>query len=381
MNLPFEQITTRRHFLIKCSMLALGSSLLPKIVKFGHAQDVRRGYINKTKARYYESLPNKKVKCLLCPHGCIVKPGSRGFCRVRENDEGIYYTQVHSNPCAVHIDPIEKKPLFHFLPGTTALSIATAGCNFTCKNCQNYTISQANPEDTHNYQLRPEDIVDLAIHYKTPTIAYTYTEPTVFFEYMLETSRIAHGKNIRNVYHSNGYMNQDPLLELADYLDGANIDLKAYSNAFYQEIASGTLLPVLETLKTLKKRGVWLEITNLVIPTKNDEESMLRDLCQWIVQELGKDTPVHFSRFYPCYKLNNLPPTPVKTLEKAAEIGRTSGLDFVYIGNVPNVEEENTFCPRCRGVIIGRKGYSITDFNMKNGVCTFCRTAIPGRWE
>jgi pyruvate formate lyase activating enzyme len=381
MHLPFERIISRRGFLTACGILAVGGGVLPKLVKLSHAQESRHGYVKKVAARYYRPLQKKKIKCLLCPHGCIVEPGDRGFCRVRENNDGAYYTRVHSNPCAVHIDPIEKKPLFHFLPGTSALSIATAGCNFTCKNCQNFTISQADPENTNNYQLDPGQIVDLALHYKTPTIAYTYTEPTVFFEYMLETSRIAHQKNIRNIYHSNGYMNQEPLLELKDYLDGANIDLKGYSNEFYQEIAGGTLFPVLETLKTLKKHGIWLEITNLVIPTKNDEESMLRDLCAWTAQELGKDTPVHFSRFYPCYKLNNLPPTPVPTLKKAAEIARLNGLDHVYIGNVPNIDEENTYCPACNGVVIGRKGYSITDVNIKNGLCTFCRTAIPGVWE
>lgn len=381
MDLPFEQVISRRGFLARCGIVAVSGGVLARLVRLSHAQDVRHGYVKKIEARYYRTLPGNKVQCLLCPRGCTVEPGKRGFCRVRENGDGVYYTHVHSNPCAVHIDPIEKKPLFHFLPGTSALSIATAGCNFTCKNCQNFTISQANPEDTSNYQLDPQQVVDLAVRYGAPTIAYTYTEPTVFYEYMLETSKAAHGRNIRNVYHSNGYMNQEPLLELMEYLDGANIDLKAYSNAFYQEIASGTLLPVLETLKTLKKNGVWLEITNLVIPTKNDDAVMLRELCEWIAQELGKDTPVHFSRFYPCYRLNNLPPTPVKTLAQAAQIARDSRLDHVYIGNVPNINEENTFCPRCHRVIIGRTGYRVTDFNIAEGACTFCGTAIPGVWQ
>jgi pyruvate formate lyase activating enzyme len=300
---------------------------------------------------------------------------------VRENRDGDYYTLVHANPCAVHIDPIEKKPLFQFLPGTAALSIATAGCNFTCKNCQNYDISQARPDDTINVELFPEDVVALALKYDTPTIAYTYTEPTIFFEYMLETAKIARKKGVLNIYHSNGYINQEALNALAAYLDGANVDLKGFSNAFYQEITGGTLDPVLQTLKTLKKRGVWLEITNLVIPTKNDSDEMIRELCSWIESELGKETPVHFSRFYPQYKLQNLPPTPVETLKRASEIAHQTGLDYVYIGNVPGVEEENTYCPGCGKVAIGRTGYHVSTFRIRNGECEFCGEEIAGRWK
>jgi len=380
MNLFFERIISRRDFLKKCSVLALGGTILSKVTKFGHAQQPHVGLVRPQRALYYERLQNKKIKCLLCPRGCIVPDGGRGLCRVRENRSGDYYTLAHSNPCAVHIDPIEKKPLFHFLPSTTALSLATAGCNFTCKNCQNWDISQAKPDDTINFEMSPEQVVDLASEYNTPTIAYTYTEPTIFFEYMLETARIAKKKGVLNIYHSNGYINQQPLHELTAYLDGANIDLKGFSNKFYQDITGGTLSPVLETLKTLKKQGVWLEVTNLVIPTKNDTEGMIEDLCQWIKDSLGSDTPIHFSRFYPQYKLQNLPPTPIQTLKKAAEIARDRGLYYVYIGNVPGVPEENTYCPNCRNLVIGRKGYSITAINMNGGKCKTCKTEIAGRW-
>jgi len=381
MNLFFEQVISRRNFLKKCCLAALGGALLPKLVKFGEAQEAKLGFIKRQKALYYEKLSKGKVKCLLCPRECIVTKGNRGFCRVRENREGEYYTLAHSNPCAVHTDPIEKKPLFHFLPRTTALSIATAGCNFTCKNCQNWSISQAKPDDTINFEVPPEQLVDLALAYNIPTIAYTYTEPSVFFEYMLESAKIAKKKGVLNIYHSNGYLNQEPLLELIPYLDGANVDLKGFSNDFYQNITGGTLYPVLETLKTLKREGVWLEITNLIIPTKNDSEDMIKELCQWIKNELGKDIPIHFSRFYPQYKLQNLPSTSIKTLSKAAEIARSIGLHYVYIGNVPGMPEENTYCPGCGKIVIERRGYSINAINLQNGKCKFCKTKIPGKWK
>ena len=381
MNLFFEKGISRRNFLKKCGVLATSGLILSKMVKFAEAQEAKLGYSSPKKALYYKKLSGKRVQCSLCPRACVVGEGSRGFCRVRENRGGEYYTLVHSNPCAVHIDPIEKKPLFHFIPGTAALSIATAGCNFTCKNCQNYDISQARPDDTVNFELKPADVVSLAKRYETPTIAYTYTEPTVFYEYMLETAKEAGRKGVLNIYHSNGYIDRIALAELVEYLDGANVDLKAFSDDFYKEITGGTLNPVLESLKTLKSNGVWLEITNLVIPTKNDSDGPIRELCAWIKSELGSDTPVHFSRFYPQYKLQNLPPTPVETLKKAAEIAHAAGLNYVYIGNVPGVAEENTFCPRCGKTIIGRTGYHVHTYRIVDGRCEFCKHEIAGKWK
>jgi pyruvate formate lyase activating enzyme len=380
MNLSFERVISRRNFLKKCSIICLGGTLIPKLVKFASAQEAKFGLIKPQKARYYKKLSKRRVKCLLCPRKCVVPKNNRGVCRVRENRDGTYYTLVHSNPCAVHIDPIEKKPLFHFLPGTTALSLATAGCNFACKNCQNWDISQARPDDTVNFEVPPDMVVEFALEYKTPTIAYTYTEPTVFFEYMLETAQIARKRKVLNIYHSNGYINQKPLLELCQYLDGANVDLKGYSDKFYQDITGGTLSPVLETLKTLKKEGVWLEITNLVIPTKNDTEKMIEDLCTWIKNELDTDTPIHFSRFYPQYKLQNLPPTPIETLKRASQIARDIGLHYIYIGNVPGLPQESTYCPNCNNIIIERRGYTISAINIQKGKCKFCKTKIAGVW-
>ncbi|UCG30301.1 MAG: AmmeMemoRadiSam system radical SAM enzyme [candidate division WOR-3 bacterium] len=381
MELFFEKLISRRNFLKKCGWLAMSGVVVSKLSQFAHAQEAKLGYVDAKKALYYKRLSNRRVQCTLCPRACIVSDGERGFCRVRENRGGEYYTLVHSNPCAVHIDPIEKKPLFHFRPGTAALSIATAGCNFTCKNCQNYDISQARPDDTVNIRLSPGDVVDLALKYETPTIAYTYTEPTVFYEYMLETSKIAHRKGVLNIYHSNGYISQEALAVLAQHLDGANVDLKGFSDSFYREVTGGTLKPVLESLKILKKCGVWVEITNLVIPTKNDSDNMIEELCQWVKSELGRETPVHFSRFYPQYKMQNLPPTPVETLKKAAEIAYSSGLDYVYIGNVPGIAEENTNCPKCGKVLVGRTGYHVHSYELDSGCCRYCRTEIAGRWK
>ena len=381
MELFFEQLLSRRDFLKKCGVIALGSAMLPALIEKAHAQNGALGLVDPIEARYYDRLPNKAVQCLLCPRFCVVPDGKRGFCRVRENRKGTYRTIAYANPCACHIDPIEKKPLYHFLPGTTALSVAMAGCNFTCKNCQNWNISQANPDETYNYGIAPDQLVALALQYHTPTIAYTYTEPTVFFEYMLATAREAHKQGIRNVYHSNGYINPEPLQELIPYLDGANVDLKAMSEDFYGSITGGTLMPVLDTLVKLKKNGVWLEITNLVIPSMNDDPAMILDLCTWIHDNLGKDTPLHFSRFYPQYRMQNVPPTPVSTLQHAVEIARTTGLEYIYIGNVPSVDEENTFCPHCQKMIIARKGYQIQNIDIKGTHCSFCKGKISGVWQ
>ncbi len=363
--------------------LVFGGLFLKDLIKRISAKEleIKTGLIVRKPAMYYEKMPNKVVKCLLCPRQCVVPEKRKGFCRARKNMNGNYYTLVHSNPCAVHIDPIEKKPLFHFLPGTAALSLATAGCNFACKNCQNWDISQASPEETDNIEISPEKMVELALQYRTPTIAYTYTEPSIFYEYMLDIAKLAHENGVFNIYHSNGYLNQEPLKELVKYLDGANVDLKGFSEDFYRDITGGTLQPVLETLKTLKRNRVWLEITNLVIPTKNDDENMIKKMCEWIRDELGEEVPVHFSRFYPQYKLQNLPPTPIETLQKAARIAKETGLLFVYIGNVPGIKEESTYCPSCRNMLIERKGYSILKINIKNGRCKFCKVEIPGRWK
>jgi len=335
----------------------------------------------KVETYYYEKLPNKKIRCKICPKECVIDDRERGYCGVRENSQGTYYTLVHSKPCSLASDPIEKKPFFHFLPGTLAFSMATVGCNMDCKYCQNWQISQIRPEQSSNYHITPENMVDLAIEYNCPSIAYTYTEPVVFYEYMFDIAKAAQKRGIRNVMITNGYILPEPMEALLPYLDGVKIDLKSYSEKFYKEICDGELKPVLDTIKQIHKDGTWLEIVYLVVPTLNDSEEELRALSNWIFNEVGPDVPVHFSRFHPQYKLTNLPPTPVKTLEMAADITSDAGMKFVYVGNVAGDERERTYCPTCGKLLIYRIGYMISQNNIENGKCNECKTPIPGVWS
>lgn len=344
-------------------------------------QKIREANLKMLEAKYYSKLGNKVIQCHICPNNCTVPNGGKGFCGTRINVEGKYYSLVYASPVAVHIDPIEKKPLSHVLPGTMTYSIATAGCNFGCLYCQNWQISQAKPEVAEHQTLYPKDIVRLAREAHCPSISYTYTEPTIFYEYMLETAKLAKAKGLKNFYHSNGYINQPPLKELLKYLDGAVIDLKGFSEKFYQEMCKGHLAPVLETLKTIKKSGKWLEIVNLIIPGKNDDPKMIKEMCQWIKANLGDEVPVYFSAFTPLYQLKDVPPTPVKTLEGAAAVAKGVGLKFVYIGNVYGHSGENTYCPKCGRVLIKRSGYTILENNIIKGKCKFCGYKVPGIWQ
>jgi pyruvate formate lyase activating enzyme len=332
-------------------------------------------------ASYYFKLANKAVNCQLCPRRCVISDGKRGFCGVRENQGGVLYSLVYAKPVAVHIDPIEKKPLFHFFPGSKAFSIATVGCNLKCKFCQNWQISQASPEDVQAMDLSPEDVIKKAKESSSLVIAYTYTEPTIYYEYMFDIARLARAAGIKNIMHSAGFINEEPLRNLLPYLDAANIDLKGFNNRFYSEVSLGNVDDVLRTLKILKENGVWLEITNLVLPGLNDDPAEIKRMCEWIRGNLGPDTPLHFSRFWPMYKLMNLSPTPVETLQKARAIARGVGLKYVYIGNVAGQAAENTFCPKCGKVVIGRSGYVITDVNIAEGRCKFCAEVIDGIWK
>ncbi len=332
-------------------------------------------------ALYYEKLDNKLVQCHLCPRNCPIPAGKRGFCQVRENRDGTLYTLSYAKPVAMHIDPIEKKPLFHFLPSTTAFSLATAGCNLQCKFCQNWEISQRRPEEVNYIYLEPKELIDKVKASGSPTVAYTYSEPTIFYEYMLETAKLAKEQGIRNIMHSNGYINEKPLRELAKYLDAANIDLKGFSDEYYQKLCSGTLEPVLKSLKILREEGVHIEITTLILPGFNDDENNIRKMCLWIKENLGPQTPLHFSRFFPMYKLLALNPTPVQTLEKARNIALECGLKYVYIGNVAGHPAENTYCPKCKKIVIERRGYFILQNNIENGRCKFCGEKIEGVWK
>jgi pyruvate formate lyase activating enzyme len=321
------------------------------------------------------------VQCEKCPHACFLAPNETGFCRNRLNYNGKLYTIAYGNPCAVHIDPVEKKPLFHFLPATRAFSIAVAGCNLRCLNCQNWEISQFSPKETTNVDLPPEKVVEQCGENHCESIAYTYSEPTTFYEYAFDTAVIARKAGIKNIWKSSGYINETPLRRLCRVLDAANIDLKGFDNDVYLKLNGVRLEPVLRTLKIFKEENVWLEITNLVVPTWTDNLDTIKKMCEWLAKNGLADSPLHFSRFTPLYKLNQLPLTPVSTLDKAREIAVGAGLRYVYIGNVPGHTAENTFCPKCHKIIIERKGFSIlNNFIVKNH-CKFCGEIIPGVWS
>jgi pyruvate formate lyase activating enzyme len=333
-------------------------------------------------AMYYEPLEEMRIQCKLCPWECAVADQERGTCGVRENREGTYYTLVHSQPCAAHVDPIEKKPLFHYLPGSLAFSIATAGCNIECQFCQNWNIAQVRPEQVDAYYLPPEGVTDVSLRYDCKTIAYTYSEPVVFFEYMYDSARYARERKIGNVIISNGFINKEPLVDLCQYLTGVKIDLKAFTETFYHDVCRGELKPVLNTLETLRDLGIWYELVVLLIPTLNDSRQELEEMSHWIYHELGEHVPVHFSRFHPMYKIKNLPPTPVKTIEMARDIAMNAGLHYVYAGNVPGHPGEHTYCPACGEIVVQRVGYNIQQVALDdNGTCKHCQHPIPGIWN
>ena len=330
-------------------------------------------------ALYYKKLGKSLVKCELCPRMCIIKPDNPGLCGVRKNIKGRLYSLVYARPCAVHIDPIEKKPLYHFMPGARAFSIATIGCNFFCGFCQNWQISKAeagNMEGVYE-EVEPKKVIELCKQNKCSIMSYTYTEPTIFYEYMMDIAKLARKNNIKNTIVSNGYVNEEPLRELCKVLDGANIDLKAFTNDFYQKVCKGTLEPVLKSLKILKEEGVWVEVTNLVVPGLNDDFKKVEEMCKWIGENLGRDVPIHFSRFHPDYKMTDKEPTKLETLEKAKEIAEEY-LDYVYLGNIGG--ESNTFCPKCKAVIIERGIFSPTEKKVKEGKCPECGEKIAGVW-
>jgi len=332
-------------------------------------------------ALFYKKLKNKIVQCQLCPRFCIIKPGERGKCRVRENQKGKLISLVYGKPCSLALDPIEKKPLYHFLPGQIALSIATVGCNLNCKHCQNWEISQANPEDVSSQETKPEDVIKEAKKNKVKIISYTFTEPTIFYEYMLDIAKLAKKQGIKNMIVSNGFINPEPLKQLCKYIDGANIDLKSIDNNFYKKICDARVKPVLESLKILKQEEVWVEITNLLIPTLNDKEKDIERLVGWIKNNLGAEVPVHFTAFYPTYQLSNLPRTSIETLKKARKQAKKAGLKYVYTGNIPDDEGDNTFCPKCKKLLIKRRLFSVIENNLKESKCPYCNEKIDGVWD
>ncbi|MEF3280333.1 MAG: AmmeMemoRadiSam system radical SAM enzyme [Elusimicrobiota bacterium] len=330
-------------------------------------------------AMYYEKLKDKKVKCNLCPRSCVLSDGQTGFCRARQNIGGTLYTLNYGRVVAMNVDPIEKKPFFHVLPGSKSFSIACAGCNLRCKYCQNWQISQRSPDETEYEEYSPEKLVELALKSGSKSIAYTYSEPVVFYEYMIDTAKIARSKGLKNIVVTAGFINKEPLENLLKYIDAIKVDLKGFNKNFYLKYTSGGIEPILESLRTIKKSGKWLEIVNLVIPGANDNEEDIKGLCNWIKENLGTDVPVHFTRFYPNYKMMDTPPTPLETLVKARDIAKKIGLKYVYTGNINYSEGETTYC-KDGSIAIERKGFFVIKNNLKDGRCP-SGDKIPGVWK
>lgn len=331
-------------------------------------------------AMFYKKMDGQNVQCLLCPRECTISEGKRGFCRNRENQKGKLYTLVYGKPSVVDIGPIEKAPLYHFAPGHFRLCLTCASCNLRCKCCQNWHLSQKSVEELSHSYYSPDEIIQEAKKHRLDSVSFTYTEPTVYYEYLYDISVIAKQMGIRTSIVSNGYINREPLLKLLTALDAVKIDLKGFSEKFYKEVCSATLKPVLESLITVKKEKVWLEIVNLIVPTLNDDPKMIDEMCQWIKENIGLDTPLHFTRFFPNYKLTHLPLTPVSILESAYEIAKKNGLRYVYIGNVPDHIYNSTFCPSCHRKVIHRTHFDILETNIVNGKCKFCNFLIQGKW-
>jgi pyruvate formate lyase activating enzyme len=331
----------------------------------------------------YKKLKNEKVVCGICPNRCILAPGDRSVCRSKVNLDGKLYSLAYGNPCAVNTDPIEKKPLFHFRPRIKAFSLATTGCNFRCLNCQNWEISQARPEAVAPYirELFPADVITAAHQARAQSIAYTYSEPITFFEYMIDTARLAREAGLHNLWVSNAYINKKPLLELCKVLDAATLNIKSYDDAIYRKLNGGRLKPVLNTFKTLHEQGIHFEMINLVVPGYTDKEDMVKAMCGWLLDNIGPDHPLHFLRFFPRYKLDRLPPTPVSILTRYRELAMQQGLHYVYVGNVARHPGNNTYCHHCKELLVERQGYFIPTFNLTGNKCKFCNTVIPGVWH
>lgn len=343
--------------------------------------------------------------CELCPNACVLEPGDRGRCRTRLNRDGALYTLAYANPCSFHADPVEKKPLFHFLPGSRSFSLATAGCVFRCLNCQNWEISQKRPEETKSaagpelrlrpplpaalslaemerLSLFPEDLPAVAAAMDCASVAYTYSEPVAFYEYVFDCCRAVREQKRKNIMVTCGSIREAPLRELAPHLDAAHVDLKGFDEEVYRRLNSGALQPVLGSLKLLRENGVWVEIVNLIVPSWTDKPEAIRRMCGWIAANLGPDVPVHFSRFFPAYRLTQLSPTPVEILLQAREIAKAAGLRYIYLGNIRGIPDaETTFCPNCRKPVVGRDVFAVTHLEIVDGKCRFCRHPVPGVWS
>jgi pyruvate formate lyase activating enzyme len=359
-----------------CAFCVVGSGRSSDV----YAQTARKGFVQARPGKWFSGTNNNKVRCELCPWKCELEPNQTARCRVRSNYEGIGYTLAYGNPVLVQEDPVERKPFFHVLPGSRSLSISTAGCNLACRFCEVWDMALVAPEEVHAYDMPPKNVVDHAGAARLKSVSYAFGEPVVFYEYMFETAELARERGLLNLLHTAAYIQPEPLKALSDKIDAANVDLKSFDPKFYRDICDAELEPVLKSLEILRKAGVHVEITNVVIPTLNDDMRTIRRMCTWIKNELGADVPIHFARFYPLFKLANLPQTPVSTLDNARNTALDVGLEYVYVSRVAGHSGENTFCPACGEMIIKRIGFVIAEAHLAGGSCAYCGVAIPGRW-
>lgn len=332
-------------------------------------------------ALYYRKLKNKIVNCNLCPTNCVIKPNNFGNCGARKNIDGTLYSLVYAKPVSLSIDPIEKKPLYHLLPGSYALSIGTLGCNLHCLHCQNYDISQSKADQFTGREVQPEELIQVAIKNNCKSVSYTYNEPTIFYEYVLETAKLARKKGIKNTMVTNGYINKEPLKEIYPLIDAANIDLKSLDEDFYKKVCGVRLKPVLEAIKEIKKIGTWIELTNLIIPGYNDKKEQIEKLVRWVKENVGTKTPLHFSAFYPTYKMLDAPRTSPETLLKAREIAKKHGLKYIYLGNIPLPDSGTTYCPKCNKPLIERGWFQVYKNNIRKNSCPYCNEKIDGIFD
>ena len=379
---------TKRDFL-KLGACALCAAGVAPLGPGAHAQTTpgagpqmgaQPGLIRSRRSPWFESLEGGGIRCRLCPRRCEIAEGMRGPCRVRGNWGGEGYTLVYGNPALVQTDPVERKPFFHVLPGTRALSLSTAGCNLACMFCEVWDMALVAPDDVHAYDISPEEALRQAQQSGIRSLSYAFGEPIVFYEYVDATADLAKEAGLLNLVHTAAYIEPEPLRRWAGKIDAFNVDLKSFDAEFYRDVCDGELEPVLDALRLLKEEGVHIEITNIVIPSLNDDMEMIGEMCEWISEELGPGTPIHFARFYPLYRLANLPPTPVSTLEEARETAQAAGLDYVYLSRVTGHDAENTFCPGCGEKVIERRGFVVTGNHLNDGACSHCGASIPGKW-
>jgi pyruvate formate lyase activating enzyme len=375
-------------FILTASGYALGNFAFSQEKKLTASSGVLKGQAPKSlwknsKEVYFYSKIKSNFQCMTCPNQCILEPGDRGICRDKVYIKGInkLYNIAYGNPSSINIDPIEKKPLYHFYPGSSTLSIGVGGCPLRCLNCQNWTLSQYSPEELNTIDLFPENVVKYTKYEGLTIISYTYSEPVAWYEYMYDSAQIARKHGLKNVWVTSGYIENEPLKKLIGVIDAAHVDLKSFSDEIYKNMNAGKLKPILNTITTLHKYGIWFELINLIVPGYSDNMVMIKNMCEWILNNIGSGYPLHFTRFFPANKLTTLPPTPVDTLNKAYYIAKEVGLKYVYIGNVPDTFASNTVCPNCKKILIERKGYEILTNSIINGKCKYCNTKIEGRWK